>query len=181
LTILAFLLGYSIHHYDVRNFDKVHIAIQKNRGGVVEELSFYDPIERAAIVKPVTSEIREEQRFIRLMYHLDPRDDLKLAVNGKHSQLRSNAKIRTFLFIALFVIFSILAIVFGSYLDSNYGWFIFIALLVMAIAPYGILYNFNVIRATDALTESKYKGYEVGVLARFAALLPENQIRAKNP
>jgi len=175
-AFLIYALNFFIHRrYNLGAFDKIQVAIERNRGEVVEDLAFYDPIQKTTIKRPVVSSDPEERRFIVLIYNLDPRDDLRLAINGKHQQLKSNAIVRMLLFGILLVAFTIIVIVFGSYLDTNYGWFIFIGLLALPISLYGFLYNYNVMMTATVLDGSKFKGHERGVLSRFIPLLHEKK------
>ena len=166
--ILIYLLNFFIQRYDINAFDKIQVAIERNRGDVIiEDLHFYDPIAKKVFRRPIVSHDPQERRLISLVYNFDPRDDLKLAVDGKLQLLQSNASLRCILFVVTFVVFTIIEIIFGEYLETNYGWLVFIGLLILPISFYGALYNYNAWRSAIALEEAKNKDYERAVTSRF--------------
>lgn len=177
VAVILFLIGWRLNKYDFNAFDKVQLAIERNQNDTVEGFVFYDPIAKNNIRRPITSHDENETTLIALLYNLDPRDDLKLAVAGRYSKLRSNALIRIILFAILLFGFTVIVIVFSDYLDTRYGWFLLIALIVLPISLYGMLYNYNVWATAVALDSSKYKGTSKLLLSRFSPLVEEHSVK----
>lgn len=154
-TILIFIFNKFIAQHDLKNIENIQLAIERNLDHRSKDITFQDPVTREPIKTPVFARHGANADLIALLYNLDPKGDLKLAIHGQHAQLKTKALIRIVVALVIAVICVALIIVFIDYLATNWGWFLFFAMLTVVACFYIILYNFYVWRTAEALKNLK--------------------------
>ena len=152
--MLLVLLKLRIGRFNLNAFDKIQLAIQKNRNeDFLGELTFKDPITDSAIRRPFVPRLLEDTRDMLYLDNFARASEIRLVAEEKYGKVRRGALIMIFSSLIVGIACCVLAFVYSEAFVQPKGWLLMLPLLALVCAIYLIIYGSNVLTTIAILRE----------------------------
>lgn len=140
-SVIWFLVKLWISRYDIAQFDKIHVAIERNLASDNDDVSFIDPIQNEEIKRPVSLVAKEKKDLAKALRDLSVWEAV-LALTDDHNVFSSIRKTLWWslgLYTAAFIASGFFLIVKWATLADASIWWNYLAMLVFTHTGEGII------------------------------------------